>query len=84
VKSTTWVPNSISVGDAADGTDLLALVLADEHETMIIPLAGGDARRIGAALLGVEIPDILEHAESCTSNAGGDCDCSIAHGTFDG
>jgi hypothetical protein len=84
VKSTIWVPKAISVGGAADGSDLLALVIDDEHETVIVPLAGGDARRIGAALLGVEIPDTLEHAESCLSNIGGACDCSIAHGTFDG
>jgi hypothetical protein len=61
VKHTTWVPAAIGIGDATDDSGMKSLVLQDGAETLIIPLADGDARRIGAALLDVEIPDTLEH-----------------------
>lgn len=59
MRSTTWVPDAIGVGEQETEGGLLALVLSDEHETLIVPLAVGDARRIAVALLGVEIPDAI-------------------------
>ena len=60
MKRTTWVPEMISVGEAADGSGLKSLHFHDRGDTTIVPLGPNDARRIAAGLLGVEIPDAPE------------------------
>jgi hypothetical protein len=64
VRTTTWIPETIRVADSAAaslsselGALSHALLLEDAHESLVIPLARGDARRIGAGLLGYAVCD---------------------------
>lgn len=82
---TTWAPDRIGVGDSDFAGGLTVLELQDGSDVTVIPLAREDAHRIGAALLGVEIPDAFggdEHNESCSSLRGEafECDCLLGHG----
>jgi hypothetical protein len=84
VRTTTWVPNVVSVASQDGATLSHSLILEDEHEVLVVPMTRGDARRIGGALLGYEtctacgcVVELDGHAAGCPLIG---VDETIAHG----